>query len=116
MQGRVTEMLKIVNKKNAQKALRGLPCVFYFGNKKGLVVTIRLLAGELAGPALRFCGLTDARFGWFLVMTAHFHFAEKAFALHLFLQCAQCLVNIVIAYNYFNQKNIPPIPNYVCDL
>lgn len=41
-------------------------------------------------------------------MSAHLHFAENAFALHLFLQRAKRLVNIVVAY-----ENLHVDPNFL---
>ncbi|MDF3025615.1 MAG: hypothetical protein K0R10_2976 [Alphaproteobacteria bacterium] len=43
-------------------------------------------------------------------MAAQFHFAEQSFTLHLFLQCAQCLVDVVIAYDDLYDGN-HPFPN-----
>ena len=33
-------------------------------------------------------------------MPTHFHLAENTFTLHLFLECAKRLIDIVIADNY----------------
>jgi hypothetical protein len=38
-------------------------------------------------------------------MSAHLHFAEDAFALHLFLERAKRLVNIVIADEYLHGQS-----------
>ena len=57
---------------------------------------LRLLACELARTADRFGLLTGAFFGRFLEMLLELHFAEHAFALELFLQRAERLVDIVV--------------------
>ena len=54
------------------------------------------LAGELAGAANCFRLLAGLLLGWLLVVTAQLHFAEDAFALHLLLQRAKRLINIVV--------------------
>jgi hypothetical protein len=38
-------------------------------------------------------------------MTAHLHFAENAFALHLLFQCAKRLVNVVVADEYLHVES-----------
>src|SRR5262249_26768817 len=58
---------------------------------------LHLFARELAGPADRFRLLPRLLFRWFFVMAAKLHLAENAFALHLFLQRRQGLVDVVVA-------------------
>jgi hypothetical protein len=54
-------------------------------------------AGELAGAAHGFGALAGFFLGRLLEMLAGLHFPEQAFALHLLLQRAQGLLDIVIA-------------------
>ena len=61
---------------------------------------LRTLAGQLAGAANGFGLLTGLLLGRLLVVVPQLHLAENAFALQLFLQRAQRLVDIVIANNY----------------
>ncbi len=42
---------------------------------------------------------------WLLVVTAHFHFAEQTLALHFLFQSAQCLIDVVIAYDDLYYSN-----------
>lgn len=72
-----------------------------------LIVTVCLLALELARAANGFGRFAHPAFGGFFVMLAHLHFTENAFALHFLFQRAQCLIDIVVAYYYFNHKNTP---------
>ena len=58
---------------------------------------LQLLAGQLAGAPNGLGLFTSALHGGLLVMIAQLHFAEDTFALHLFLQRAQGLIDIVIA-------------------
>jgi hypothetical protein len=55
------------------------------------------LASELAGAAHGFGALAGFLLGGLLEMLTGFHFPEQAFALHLLLQRAQSLLDIVIA-------------------
>lgn len=73
------------------------------------LVALGILTSKFTSPAFCFRRFADTRLRGLFVMTAHFHFAEKAFALHLLLQGTERLIDIVIAYDYFNQKNIPPL-------
>src|SRR5690348_4179968 len=63
---------------------------------------LHLLARELAGAADRFRLFPRLLFGGFLVMTAELHLAENAFALHLFLQRLEGLVDVVVANEYLH--------------
>ena len=54
-------------------------------------------AGQLAGAAHGFGALAGFLLGRFLKRLTRFHFPEQAFALHLLLQRAQGLLNVVIA-------------------
>jgi hypothetical protein len=65
-------------------------------------LTLGALAGKLAGAAHRLRLLAGALLGWLLVVSAHLHFAENAFALHLLLERAKRLVNIVVADEYLH--------------
>ncbi len=55
------------------------------------------LASELAGTAYGFGALAGFLLGGLLEMLTGFHFPEQAFTLHLLLQRAQSLLDIVIA-------------------
>src|SRR6185437_5984160 len=67
------------------------------------------LAGQLARPADGLGLLTRLFLGGLLVVVPQLHLAENAFALQLFLQRAQRLVDIVIANNYLQAE--PPFVN-----
>lgn len=58
-----------------------------------------LFAGQLAGPPDGLGLFARPLFGWLFKVIPQFHFTEHAFALHLFLQRLQGLINIIIAYN-----------------
>lgn len=64
-----------------------------------------MLARQFTGAALSFCSFANASFRRFLIVTTHFHLTEEAFTLHLLLKRAKCLINVIITYNDFNQKN-----------
>lgn len=76
----------------------------------GLVVTFRLFTSQFTSSTLRFSSFTNARLGGFFVMAAHLHFAEQTLALHLFLERAQCLIDVIVAYDHFYQAKYP-LPN-----
>jgi hypothetical protein len=77
---------------------------FLYELRGNLVVPFGLLTGQLARSALSFCGLTDTGFGRFFVVAAHLHFTEESFALHLLFQGTERLIDIIVAYDNFNQK------------
>ncbi len=58
--------------------------------------TLQALTLQLAGAANGFSGFAGAAFGGFFEVAAQLHFAENAFALHLFLERLQRLVDIVV--------------------
>src|SRR5690606_2893961 len=60
------------------------------------------LARQLAGAANGLGLLAGALLGRLLIMSAHLHLAENAFALHLFLERAKRLVNIVVTDEYLH--------------
>ena len=64
------------------------------------------LAGQLAGPAHGFRLLAGALLGGLFVMHVPLHFAERAFALHLLLQRLKGLVDVVVADENLNQRNL----------
>lgn len=64
------------------------------------------LARELARPAHGLGPLARLFFRWLLEMSARFHLAEKAFALHLLFQCAQGLFDIVVADDDLNDGSV----------
>ncbi len=66
---------------------------------------LQLLADQLAGAADGFRLLASLLFGGFFVKLAPLHFAERAFALHLLLERAERLLDIVVADYDLNQGN-----------
>src|SRR5262245_52222511 len=60
-------------------------------------LALRLLAGKFPRPADGLGLLAGALLGRLFVIVAELHLAEDAFALHLFLQSPQGLIDIVIA-------------------
>ncbi|MCY1372855.1 hypothetical protein D9M69_600920 [compost metagenome] len=64
--------------------------------------TLRALASQLACAANGFSLFTGALFRWLFIVATHLHFAEDTFALHLFLESAESLINIVIADEYLH--------------
>lgn len=60
------------------------------------------LTGQLACAANGFCLFAGALFGRLFIMATHLHFAEDTFALHLFLESAESLINIIIADEYLH--------------
>ena len=67
---------------------------------------LRALAGQLAGAANGLGLLACPLLRWLLVMSAHLHFAEDAFALHFLLESAERLINVVVADENLNQDLI----------
>src|SRR6476659_3089525 len=68
---------------------------------------LSLLAGELAGPANGLGLLASALLGRLFVVIAELHLAEDAFALHLFLQRPEGLIQIVIANDDLHARHSP---------
>jgi len=64
--------------------------------------TLGALACQLAGAADGFGLLASALFRRLFVVAAHLHFTEDAFALHLLLESAESLIDIVIADEYLH--------------
>jgi hypothetical protein len=67
--------------------------------------TLGTLACQLANATNSLCLFASALLRGLLVVIAHLHFAENTFALHLLLQSAESLVNIVIADKYLHVKS-----------
>jgi len=65
------------------------------------------LAGKLAHTPHSFSLLASPLLGGLLVEVAHLHFAENAFALHLLLESAERLVDIVITDKYLHVDPVP---------
>ncbi len=61
--------------------------------------TLGLLTGQLACTPDSLGALTRALLGRLLIGTARFHFTENTFALHLLLEHAEGLIDIVVADN-----------------
>jgi hypothetical protein len=64
--------------------------------------TLGALARQLASAADSLGLFARALFRRLLIVTAHLHFTEDAFALHLLLESAERLINIVIADEYLH--------------
>lgn len=71
--------------------------------EKGLeAFAFHALAEKLAIAAHGFGALTLALLGWLFEMATQFHFTEDAFALQLLFECAQGLIDVVIADVYLH--------------
>ena len=64
------------------------------------------LAGQLAGAAHGFRLLAGALLRGLFVVDVPLHFAERAFALHLLLQRLEGLIDVVVADENLNQRNL----------
>ncbi len=67
----------------------------------------RALAGQLARAADGFSFLARLFFRRLFEVTTQLHFTEDAFALHLLLQRAKRLIDIIVAYDYLNDNGSP---------
>jgi len=67
---------------------------------------LRLLARHLSGPANSLALLARPLLGWLLIGTSALHLAKDAFALELFLQGPEGLVDVVFANE--NYQKGPP--------
>ena len=65
--------------------------------------TLRTLALKFAHAAHSFCVFTSTLFRRLFKMIATLHLAEGAFALHLFFQRFQRLINVIVAYKDLSQ-------------
>jgi len=88
-------------KKTPPEFLAGFPCLWTGAGASGLSLhdafALGALASELAGPAHSFGALAGFLLGRLFKRLTRFHFPEQAFALHLLLQRAQGLLDVVIA-------------------
>ncbi|OFW99858.1 MAG: hypothetical protein A3E78_09390 [Alphaproteobacteria bacterium RIFCSPHIGHO2_12_FULL_63_12] len=71
----------------------------------GPAFALQFLANQLAGAADGFRLLPGLLFRGFFVKLAPLHFAERAFALHLLLERAERLLDIIVADYNLNQGN-----------
>jgi hypothetical protein len=85
-------------KKAALKAALGLENKDYELARNG-ALALRTLPLQLAVTADRFRAFSSALLARLLVMASQLHLAEDAFALHLFLQRLQRLIDVVVANN-----------------
>ena len=76
-------------------------------------LTFHALAHELAIAANRFSFFAGTFFGWLLKITTQFHFPKHAFSLHLLLESAQRLINVIIADRYMHETRPP---KQLCEL
>ena len=65
------------------------------------------LAGQLANAANGFSLFTRTLLRRLFVIVAHLHFTENAFALHLLLESAESLINVVVADKYLHENPVP---------
>jgi hypothetical protein len=65
------------------------------------------LAGQLANATNGFGLLTRTLLRRLFVKVAHLHFTENTFALHLLLESAESLINVVIADKYLHENPVP---------
>src|SRR5215471_11022573 len=73
--------------------------------KRLVAFAVHALAHQLAMPADGLGPLAGPALGRLLVVAAHFHFPEDAFALHLLLQRAQGLIDVVVADEYLQDAS-----------
>jgi hypothetical protein len=88
--------------KNAEKTARKSTCARTAADQ---AFALHPLASQLANAANGFCLFAGALLRRLLVVVAHLHFAENAFALHLLLESAERLVNVVVADKYLHVKS-----------
>lgn len=67
-----------------------------------VALALQPFARQLAGPADGFGPLAGLALGGLFVTAAELHLAEDALALHLLLERAQGLVDVVVANDYLN--------------
>jgi len=72
-----------------------------------VVFALRAFARQLASAPNRLGGLTDAPLRRLLVSAAQLHLTENTLALHLLLEHAQSLIDIVVADDDLNQITSP---------
>jgi len=91
----------IIAAKKQKAAMRnsGRPCVGYVSQAL-VAFALHPLAHQFAHPVGRFSGFARTALGRLFIGPAILHLAEHAFTLQLFLQHAECLVNIVVSYGY----------------
>src|SRR5580692_10744986 len=68
--------------------------------------TLQLLARQLAGAPDCFGLFAHLALGRLFVRPALLHFTEDAFTLHLLLQDAQGLIDVVVAYQYLHEASV----------
>ena len=68
------------------------------------------LAGQLANATNGFSLLTRTLLRRLFIKVAHLHFTENTFALHLLLESAESLINVVVADKYLHEN---PVPSFV---
>src|SRR5688572_29950262 len=92
---------------------RGLHCVRPLARTGDLLLrsgqktfALCLLARQLAGPADRIGLLARALFRGLLIGAACPHFPEEAFALHLLLQYAKRLLDVVVPDEYLQSISL----------
>ena len=82
--------------------------VFQTGQTRCLdeALTLGALPSKFASAAHSFGLLASLLFRWLLEIGAGFHFTEQAFTLHLLLQRAQGLLDIVVANGNLNNGQL----------
>jgi len=65
------------------------------------------LASQLANATNSFSLFTRTLLRRLFVIVAHLHFTENAFALHLLLESAESLIDVVVADKYLHENPVP---------
>ena len=76
------------------------------GGRLNETLTLGALPSKFASAAHSFCLLTGLLFRRLLEVSAGFHFTKQAFTLHLFLQCAKGLFDIIVANSNLNNGQL----------
>ena len=73
---------------------------------------LKTLASQLANATNSLGLFASALLRRLLIVVAHLHFAENTFALHLLLESAERLVNVVVADKYLHVNPVPLVSCY----
>lgn len=65
------------------------------------------LAGQLADATNGFGLFTRTLLRRLFIIVAHLHFTENTLALHLLLESAESLINVVVADKYLHENPVP---------
>jgi hypothetical protein len=67
------------------------------------------LASQLANATNGFGLFTRTLLRGLFIVVAHLHFTKDAFALHLLLESAESLINVVVADKYLHENPVPSV-------